>query len=60
METIHTHPHGNKQEHTMHLQAHEDSTLKTFYICIGILTFTIILLQPLAMLTVIFAQALMQ
>ncbi len=32
----------------------------SFYICIGIIAFTLIFLQPLAMLTVIFAQAMMQ
>jgi hypothetical protein len=58
METTHSHAHS--QEHVMHTHAHTDSHLKTFYICLGILTFTIVFLQPLAMLAVIFAQALLQ
>jgi hypothetical protein len=46
----------------LHTTTHHTKSLdqKTFYICVGILAFAIVALQPLSMLLVIFTQALTQ
>ena len=51
METTHTH------EHVTHKT---ENQVKSFYIFVGIISFSVIILQPLSMLIVIFVQAILQ